>query len=656
MAIQDIDKKTQVDTSKPDINVTVVQAAKDKEEQKPPEGGWSSTNPPPIGHPDVGKFMFSLFEDSKNEKVRLNKPDVWMKNYEYFKGHHFAKTKKGKETTTVNLFFANVIRTVANIVNRNPVAEVQDMSSGVSKKAGNVDIAAVYTKMMEKWWKESQQHKKLRASDINAEVYGITIEKPFWNSLINSPDTAILDPFAYFPAAGYWPDISTDCPYVCHAVPQPVSGMNKKYGRTDITSDDYYYDLGMDRGEEAPAQLGSTISSTYEKDGRTFAVRPSHDDLVSGQALEIEVWLRDPNVEGGIRCVTITNSGTIVLKDQKNPNINWELKPEQYETNFLYKRLPFFISNSYDDTSSNWGFSALDQTYELSRSIEELLTMAIAYHKRSAYGVMLVGKRTGIKRTQLSNQPGLVLFPDSDVDQVKFISLPSLPTSYFNLIDLLIKLHDRVYAVQDADRGEAPGGVIAASAIVALQKQNAVLIQHKIDAIEKLVESRGRSAIALYQQHGHMKELVEVEGESYEFKGIDFAGMDFSYVVQAGSTQVQTRVQKQEQSVALYEKGAIDQQALLEDLNYPRTKAVLERTAEGAVQQALALLVQAGLPEEAAEELFQFLGQPQHQEDNPMGEQGAGGEQGNPTQNSGQKAGVPKAQQGQTPETKQEVA
>jgi len=239
--------------------------------------------------------------------------------------------------------------------------------------------------------------------------------------------------------------------------------------------------------------------------------------------------------------------------------------------------------------------------------------MAVDYHKRSAYGVLLVGKRTGIKRTQLSNKPGLVLFPDSDVDQVRFIPLPSLPSSYFSLIELLINLHDRVYAVQDADRGDSPNGVIAASAIVALQKQNAVLIQHKIDAIEKLVENRGRSSIALYQQHGHMKELIEIDGDMVAFKGVDFAGSQFQYIVQAGSTQVQTRVQKQEQSVQMFELGAIDQQALLEDLDYPKTKAVLERTAEGAVQQSLALLVQAGLPEEVAAELFDFLGQPQHQ-------------------------------------------
>lgn len=668
MAIQDINKETQVDKSKPDIQPLAPEDEKASElsQMAEPQGGWSIANPPPKDHKDVGLFMYGLYEDSKNEKARKNLPDIFLKNYEFFKGKHFKKSKTtGQTTPTVNLFFANVIRTVANIVNRNPVAEVQDMSSGVaSTDSGQADIAAIYTKKMEKWWKDSQQHKKLRASDINSEVYGITIEKPFWNSLIRSPDTAVIDPFAYFPAAGYWPDISTDCPHVSHAIPQAVTSLNKKYGRDDIVSDDYYYDLGMDRGEDAPAQINQTVATTYEKGGRSYAVRPSHDDVVTGQALEIEVWLRDgskdeagkPIYEDGIRCVTITNSGNIVLKDQPNPNINWSLDPKKYQTNFLFKRLPFFTANSYEDTSSNWGFSALDQTYELARNIEDLLAMAVDYHKRSAYGILLVGKRTGIKRTQLSNKPGLVLFPDSDVDQVKFIPLPSLPASYFNLIDLLITLHDRVYAVQDADRGEAPNGVVAASAIVALQKQNAVLIQHKIDAIEKLVESRGRSAIALYQQHGHMKELIEVDGKQHEFKGIDLAGIDFNYVVQAGSTQVQTRVQKQEQSVKLHEIGAIDQQALLEDLNYPRTKAVLERTAEGAVQQALSLLVQAGLPEEAADELFAFLGQPQHQEDGPLGNQGQDPKGQGQQLNNEPKAGVPQAQQGQKPPNSQEVA
>jgi len=595
-----------VDTSKPT-------AFEKKKHEK-----WSLSNLPPAGHEDVGPFAYDLYLQSKAEKERLSKPSLWSKNYKFFKGNHWDRNTQKSTKATVNLFFANVIRTVANIVNRDPIAEVADLTG----KGG--DRAKIATKKLEKWWIETRQHQKLRASDINNEVYGITIEKPYWNAKTNSPDTTIIDPYAFFPAPGYWEDISLDCPYVCHANPQPVGALKKKYDKEDISSDDYYYDLGMDREEHMPVQTsGGTVSTVYESGGRTYANRVNQTNQTTDQALEIEIWVRDnsqcdckPIYPGGVRCITICNAGKVVLDDRKNPNINWAFEESKYKTNYLFQRLPFFKANSYEDTSSIWGFSALDQTYELAVKVEELLSMAIAYHQRSAYGVMVIGKRTGIKRSQLSNKPGLVLFPDSDVDQVKFVPLPNLPSSYFNLINLMIELHDRIYAVQDADRGESPNGIVAASAIVALQEKNAVLIQHKIDAVEKLIEARGNCAIALYQMHGHIPETIEVEGETFTFKGTDTAGDDFNYVVQSGSTQIQTQAQRQERSVGLYEKGAIDQQALLEDLNYPKMKQVLERTAENQLDQALTLLVQAGLPEELALQLKSVLAEAQTESSN----------------------------------------
>lgn len=600
---------------------------------------WSLAFLPPEGHEDVGKFFWNLYWEAKTERERLGKPDQWFKSYCYFKGNHWhssdAKTKRTKVST--NLFFSNVVRTVANIVNRNPVAEVEDLTG----QGG--DISRVVTRKLEKWWIESKQHKKLRLSVINNEVYGVTIEKPFWNWKTGTPDTATVDPFSFFPAPGYWEDITLDAPYACHAVPVQVAALKKQYGVSDVSADDIYHDLGLDREEYASAVHSTGGGSRPSGHSGSSLNSMSRDSYGRGDlALKIECWVRTYKSEkypDGIRCVTICNNGK-VLSDRPNPLINWEMERAKVETNFLFGKLPFFLANSYEDTSSVWGFSALDQTYELAVKIEELVSMGIEYHMRSASGITVVAQNSGIERKHLNSKPGLVLFPLTDVNSIKFLPLPSLPASFFNLIDLLVNLHDRIYAVQDADRGESPSGVVAASAIVALQERNAVLIQHKIDAVEKLIEARGMSAIALFQMHGHIPETIEVDGESFQFTGTTLAGTDFNYVVHSGSTMIQTRVQKQEQSVSLYKERAIDQQALLEDLGYPKAKQVLERMAEGQLDTAMAILVQAGLPEDQAMQLLQVLQQQQF---------GVPGESGVPvnSKTAGSTPGVPVAQQGQ---------
>lgn len=596
---------------------------------------WSIACPPPEGHEDVGKFFWNLYWEAKTERERLGKPDQWFKAYCYFKGNHWHKTEARSKQTKVsaNLFFSNVVRTTANIVNRNPVAEVEDLTG----QGG--DISRVVTRKLEKWWIESKQHKKLRLSVINNEVYGVTVEKPFWNWKIRSPDTATVDPFTFFPAPGYWEDITIDAPYACHATPQPVKVLKKQYSTEDISADDIYHDLGLDREEHASVIHSSTGTRPSGHSGGSLNSM-SRDAYGRGDlALKLEIWIRvdvSEKYPDGIRCVTICNNGK-VLADRPNPLINWAMPPEQLKTNYIYGKIPFFLANSYEDTSSVWGFSALDQTYELAVKIEELVSMAIAYHMRATSGILVVSQSSGIKRKHLNSKPGLVLFPLTDVNSVKFLPMPSLPSSYFNLIDLLINLHDRIYAVQDADRGESPSGVVAASAIVALQERNAVLIQHKIDAVEKLIEARGMCAIAMFQMHGHIPETIEVDGEQFLFKGTELIGQGFNYVVHSGSTMIQTRVQKQEQSVSLYKEGAIDQQALLEDLGYPKAKQVLERMAEGQLETAMSIMVQAGLPEDQAVQLMEVLKQQQFGNTPASESNSTGGNQG---------AGVPVAQQG----------
>lgn len=85
--------------------------------------------------------------------------------------------------------------------------------------------------------------------------------------------------------------------------------------------------------------------------------------------------------------------------------------------------------------------------------------------------------------------------------------------------------------------------------------------------------------------------------------------------------------------MALYRDQAIDRQALLETLNFPDWKSIVERVGEGQLDQAIQLLVQAGMDEEQAMQLKQHLMEPQH---GPKAQQGS----------QQQQSGTPKAKQG----------
>jgi hypothetical protein len=349
----------------------------------------------------------------------------------------------------------------------------------------------------------------------------------------------------------------------------------------------------------------------------------------------------------GIRKITITKtkdpeakSGWVVADDSPNPNINYkhlELGSDVSST-YPWGRLPAYIANSYKDDVSIWGFSASEQVGDLIEKISLIITKLVAYVLNVMAPPLIVQKHCGITREMIENSilnaGRLILMPSTPNARIEFMQIPNLPDTFFRVLDLLVGFFDRVYQIEDADRGVAPTGVIAASAIVALQERNQVLMQTKTSSIDRVAEERSRWAIGIYQNFGVEDQSVNVNGEQVVFRPVDLVGRRFNFVVESGSTTPRTSLQVQEQAVSLANSGQIDRRALLETINFPNWQAIVERMGETQLDAALQVLIDAGLKEEEAIQLKQFLLQPQ----------GGPGDVKKPGQ---PKPGAPRAQQGQ---------
>lgn len=647
---------------------------------------WTLSNIPPIGHPDVADFAFQLFDIARAEKERLGKPEDFLSNYALYRGHTSSKqsARKGYRQSSrmmpVNFYFANVERTVSSITARNPTGQVVDID-GVDEEAEQV-----VSQRLRKWWQDSGQQKKTRQTARTMEIYGITTEKPCWNKDIDQPDILVTDPFAFFPAPGYWDNLQEEAPYVCFVYLDYVAKMEAMFKVEGIASEDAYDLLGTKREDYKPASFGgdqtignyATAVTTDNRFGKAGNEKPVQRCLV------IEVWVRDnreieqsmavPMIEpesgqpmmdetgapvmveqktkvkacpDGIRKITIAKAKTVsrgagymVLEDCPNPNINPSLPIELASNTYPWGRLPAYHVNSYRDEISIWGFSAAEQVGDLIRSINLIFQKLVYYVVNVMAPPLIVQKNCGITREMIENvieKAGrLILMPTTPSARIEFMKIPDLPRTFFNVLDLIVKFYDRIYQIEDADRGVAPSGVIAASAIVALQERNQLVMQNKVSAIDSVVEQRSRWAIGLMQNFGPSGESVEVAGETKPFYGPAYAGRKLSYVVEAGSMTPKTSLQREEQAINLYKLRAIGQQGLLEALQWPDWKNEIERTAESQLDQALNILIQAGLPKESALQLRQFLMLPQ----------GGPGD----TEQTGPKPGTPRAEQGKTPQ------
>ena len=592
-------------------------------------------NLPPEGHEDVGMFFWKLFLESYEERERLAMPERWLEDYRLFRGNLWERRllKKKRHQNSVNLLAANITRTVANITSKTPVAEVISMD-GIKD---NADVAL--SNKVQKWYSETEQQKLLTSSVYNMETYGSTVEKATYDKEKNTTDIITCDIFSIFPAPGNFDNLEKDCPYITHAYPMDVDIVEEKYGVKHVAPDDTYSVLGEDREDHRPIPSGTRLG-TQNYPGNYAPVSHPQDsaNYRRRRTLIAEIWIRDyttrntkmtkkdpetgaiietisevPLYPGNIRVVTVAGQGSAVLSDKANPNVNPSLPVEISSQTYLYDHLPFYKADSYEDTTLTWGFSMAEQTGDILKRINELISRIDAYCSLALLPPLILPQDSGVTKRHINNKPGLLLYPVTTgvATGIKYLAVPDPPRVLFDMLSFYISVFDRICQIEDADRGEVPKGVIAAAAIVALQERGAVMIRQKIRSVDFLVRQRGRVVISHFQNFGVEPELIDVQGEAVQIHGIALAGRKFNYIVESGSTVAKTNLQVQEQAVQLYKLNAIDRQALLETLGFPGWKEIIERVGEGQLAQAIQILIQAGLPEEVAIELQKHLMEPQ---------------------------------------------
>ncbi|MBE9570747.1 MAG: hypothetical protein IMF11_08970 [Proteobacteria bacterium] len=618
---------------------------------------WTLSNLPPKGHKDVAVFANNLFEIARVELERIGKHEDLLANYSLYRGKTIGGVKgRSVGITPVNLYFANIERTVANITAREPVGEVVDLDG--FDQDGAEDIL---DSKLRKWWKETNQLVKIRSSARTMEIYGITVEKPAWNKEQECPNIMISDPYAFYPAPGFFEEIDVEAPFIAYAYLRYIDAVKAEFKVEHLVPDEAYDLLGTVREEykgTGCTPLDVSLTGKYQ-DPMVKAGTGTHGapDKKLERCLVKEVWVRDfstktvteerPMIDpetrlplknglgemlihkvtekvriypDGVRKITIAavsqsdGGGYAVLDDCANPNINPNLDIEIAKMTHPWGRLPAYHANSYKDLVSLWGFAAAEQVGDLIVKINKIIARLINYVINVMSPPLIVQKHCGITRemieTSLKRSGRLILMPTSPNARIEFMQIPNLPSTFFQVLEVIVGFFDRIYAIESADRGQAPRGVIAAAAIVSLQERNQELMQSKTSAIETLAENRSRWCIGLYQNFGTSAEYVDVGGDPVEFIGTNFAGRKFSYVVESGSTTPRTSLQMQEVAKWLWESKAIDQRAVLEIMNVPDWKGIIERTGETQLDQALQILIDAGMPEEDAFKLKEYLMQP----------------------------------------------
>lgn len=614
---------------------------------------------PPEGDKGLGKFLWGKFNICKKEKDRLNLHSKWMRNYELKRGRHFKTTNSKWPLVPINIFYIVVSRTKAHLTDSKPRFEIvahdessQEMSPIMNSAANNWWNRTMQLKKMS----DSIDNSETYGSTIDKMVFNPSLEggkgdvetvvvDPF--KLFPWPGVRELQKMPYFFEVDImeleeihriWPEskgkIKPDAQFATNSLLGKERELVKAGTLADHRAQDNLpnnfapsggkvSELGINRAmiievwikdftmideeveqpiiaeQRVTVQDEDELSTTFGQILDTGEI----EEVDTGEVEMVKTGRQLPKYPGFIRVVHFANEGALILDDVPNPSINPALPQEQTENTYLQDKIPYIKTDSNTDTSNFWAYSVIEQIEILGKEINKKISQVAAYIDKTVRPTLIMPKTAGIDEHMISNLPGQVWYPTNHVVSqfIRYMQIPSLPSDFYVYIDMLLRLVDNITGIQDVTEGRKPKGISAASAIIALQEKAQTMFREKIRNNDMALEEKGRMWISLAQNWYTEERTIRLSGRALEtmgqfggFRGTEMQG-EFTFEVVPGSTLPKSLFVRLEQSVQLFNSGAIDQKALLEAFDWPGADEVIRRMSLGQLGLLVERLQIAGM-------------------------------------------------------------
>jgi hypothetical protein len=287
-------------------------------------------------------------------------------------------------------------------------------------------------------------------------------------------------------------------------------------------------------------------------------------------------------------------------------------------------RFPFMKYVNYMLPREFFGVSEVEQLESPQRVFNKILNAAIEIMNLMGNPIWVISTDSGIDPNKLINRTGLVVEkePGSEVRREHGVELNS---TIFPLLDRLESWFDKIGGNQEVSRGQAPASITASSAIEQLMDAARTRIKQKQRNLDAMVRDMGRQYVDIVLENytqsrvfrvtndqtgtkyfkfrvdkvlvdgktqlvGKIRNYIQNDGESIAMSDEEkefFISGRFDVKVNTGTSLPFAVADKENKSFALFDRGIIDEEEVLNNIEYPNKEQVIQKLMErkAAMQQ-----------------------------------------------------------------------
>lgn len=459
-------------------------------------------------------------EFDKCKQQRWNVERQWYLNLSFFQGHHYVQwIRSAASTTGYQLFIPPAppwrVRLTVNKVRpviRKEIAKLTSQKPNwtvVPNTTEDQDIVAaqVAEQIFASAYEEKELQIRLKRSVWWSSVCGTGYLKCYWDAdavcgygdYKYNGDIMIeqIDPFHV-----YIPDLTEEDiekqPYVIHAQTRPVEFVNSQFPGFNIQAD---------------AKSASEIME------EAYLKLTSQKTNFTDQVLMLEMWIK-PNMHPKFpdgACILVAGGQVVYIseEDVTDPLSGLPTGMKQvkypYDHNFYpFAKIDHVLSGRYYATSVIDDLIPVQREYNRTRS-------QIVENKNMTGRPQFIAPKGTMQADKITTEPGQIIPYLPGLGPPTQLQPTALPTYISEHMDRLEKDFDDLSAQHEISRGEAPGSVVAATAITSLQEADDSQLSTTIDSVEAAIKKTGKLYLCYVVQFWDTPRLVKTTGVDAAF-------------------------------------------------------------------------------------------------------------------------------------------
>lgn len=396
---------------------------------------------------DLAKRVQQLFRAAWDAKENLGLPQIWRKCDDYKQSRQNPQQSHDHPGSVTNLIHPIIESQIGDLVDKpfNTSAKGWEPSDDMfAEQAQNIMDFILY---------RNRFSTKMNVAEHDRLELGTTIIKVWFDP--DDLEGRGLPKFEPISPSNFFPDpkipradLLQDAEFIIHAVPRPLSWIRSKFPK---------WGKYVKREASVPYDPDDVFT-----DAQSDQVSPD----TSQKALLLECYMKD---EGGeLYCVHVANH--LILEDSREKKVKVQRRD----------KYPFVMIPCYLKRGTAWGYGDVELLIPTQNLINELDDQIRMNARMSGNPQIVVGMGAGktFNFRKWTNEPGLRI-PMRDHNAWSVVQPQNVSSDVVVRREKAFSEADTISGRSDVTRGEKPGQVTAASAILALQQAGQKGVIHK---------------------------------------------------------------------------------------------------------------------------------------------------------------------------------